>query len=711
MVTREGGACEEVTGSFLRVNFAERDDPASEEARRTVERLGAVELSCVPEVEPLEEAHYLVGMDSDHHSLCAFTERALSDLRGLGFQVEVDQAYPYRTLQGDAAFYMDVVPAPKKVEQYRLDLGVEVSGERVSLLPFLLHLLGEAEEKSLRSVMRRAVFAVPLGNGQHVAIPEGRVKLLLSVLLELYGGKKPANAAELCFPKVRAAALGKLCRELGTRERVTAPRDMDPLLFPKEPVTPRPEGLRATLREYQEEGIRFLAGLRQKGLGGVLADDMGLGKTLQTIAHLLSEKEAGRLLKPALIVAPKSLAENWRRECHKFAPGLRVGMVNGRARGAVWKSALSHDVLVTTYAIAMRDEGALRSLSFSTLVVDEAQTIKNIRSQIHQALRNVRAEHRLALTGTPIENHLGELWALFHFLSPGLLGDELSFRRNYRVPIEERGDTERLELLREQIAPYVLRRLKRDVVRELPEKTELYRPIVLEGAQRDLYENIRIAAHAEVRRVIAARGLAQSTVPVLGALLKLRQVCCDPRLIPLTAAREVAESAKLEEAISLITALRAGGHRILLFSQFASMLALLGKALEERGISYVTLTGATENRASLVDTFERGHATVFLISLKAGGTGLNLTSADAVIHYDPWWNPSAQAQATDRAYRIGQTRPVLVYNLYVAGSVEERVLALQKKKRWLSGSLLGDTSALSPMTEGDVHELFAPLAD
>jgi SNF2 family DNA or RNA helicase len=345
------------------------------------------------------------------------------------------------------------------------------------------------------------------------------------------------------------------------------------------------------------------------------------------------------------------------------------------------------------------------------VVLDEAQAIKNARSQARRALERVDAAHRVCLTGTPVENHLGELWSLFDWLAPGLLGDELSFRRFWRKPIEQHGDAERLAALRGAVAPYVLRRLKRDVAKELPPKTEIGVPVELGGPQRELYEAIRLAAHADVRKAIRAKGLAASAVTILDALTKLRQACCDPRLVAMDSARAVRESAKLAALMDLLGEQLPAGHRVLVFSQFTSMLALIAEALHARSIPYLVLTGATRERQRVVDAFEEGQADVFLISLKAGGTGLNLTSADTVVHYDPWWNPASQAQATDRAYRIGQTRPVFVHNLFAAGTVEERVLGLQQKKRELANGILGDPESAGPkaLTEHDVEELLAPM--
>jgi SNF2 family DNA or RNA helicase len=412
-------------------------------------------------------------------------------------------------------------------------------------------------------------------------------------------------------------------------------------------------------------------------------------------------------------LAEPHVVGNWARECQKFAPHLRVVVMHGGGRAAKWKQleAKEADVVVTSYTLLVREEEKFSEHEFHLVILDEAQAIKNARSQAHRAIKAVNARHRLCLTGTPVENHLGELWSLFDFLNPGLLGDELSFRRWYRQPIEQKGDEERLKALRALARPYIIRRIKREVASDLPPKTELFRPVELSGKQRELYEHIRVAVHADVRKVIRAKGFAGATIPVLDALMKLRQVCCDPRLVAMDAARTVRDSAKLDSLMELLEQQLAGGHRALIFSQFTSMLALIADALRERGVEYLTLTGATRDRQKVVDQFEGGKADVFLISLKAGGTGLNLVSADTVIHYDPWWNPAAQAQATDRAYRIGQSRPVFVYNLYAAGSVEERVMRLQQKKRWLSSTLLGDDAQSASFDERDVEMLFAPLED
>jgi SNF2 family DNA or RNA helicase len=669
------------------------------------------------------EADYVVRIDGDRHAYCAFTASATRELRTLGLEVAIDPGYPFHVVDREAPWFANVEPDAKLPDWFSLELGVEVGGERVDLLPLVLEMLQDADEaEGLRALERcfRASYAFKVSDTHHVTVTAERLRALVRVVIELYQGIKPKRGGKISFPLVRAAALDQIDRALKKTGTTIAWRDPAGVVERARAIAAGPEKvasfappatLRASLRPYQKEGVAFLQHLRENELGGVLADDMGLGKTLQTIAHFCIEKAAGRLKLPALVVGPTSLLGNWARELGKFAPHLRVLVLHGTGRHAKFPLIAEYDVVLTTYGLLIRDEDRFANEQFHLLVLDEAQAIKNAHSQAHCAIRSIQATHRLCLTGTPVENHLGELWSLFDFLSPGLLGDELAFRRWYRQPIEQRGDEERLSALRDQVAPYILRRMKRDVAKELPPKTELALPVELRGKQRELYEHIRVAAHADVRKVIRTKGLAASTIPILDALMKLRQVCCDPRLVAMEEARGVPESAKLKAFFGLLEQNLAEKHRVLVFSQFTSMLALIAEGLRERGLSHLVLTGATQHRQRVVDAFEEGRADVFLISLKAGGTGLNLTSADTVMHYDPWWNPAAQAQATDRAYRIGQERPVFVTNLFVAGSVEERVMKLQQKKRWLSTTLLGDEGGAPRLNELDVETLFAPLED
>jgi SNF2 family DNA or RNA helicase len=344
------------------------------------------------------------------------------------------------------------------------------------------------------------------------------------------------------------------------------------------------------------------------------------------------------------------------------------------------------------------------------VLLDESQYVKNAATKAAAAIRSLTARHRLCLTGTPLENHLGELWAQFDFLLPGFLGTHKDFSRRWRTPIEKHSDAVRRDLLARRIRPFMLRRRKDEVASELPPKTTIVRTVELDGAQRDLYETVRSAMQERVRAAINAQGLARSHIIVLDALLKLRQVCCDPRLVKLAEAKRTEESSKLELLLEMLPELIAEGRRILLFSQFTSMLALIGAALEQANIGYLTLTGETRDRATPIKRFARGEAPVFLISLKAGGVGLNLTTADTVIHYDPWWNPAAENQATDRAHRLGQDKPVFVYKLVAAGSIEQKIIALQDKKAALANLILSEDSAKGvKFSPADLEALFAPL--
>jgi len=438
---------------------------------------------------------------------------------------------------------------------------------------------------------------------------------------------------------------------------------------------------------------------------------MGLGKTVQTLAHLLLEKEAGRLDRPALIIAPTSLMGNWRREAQQFTPQLRVLVLHGPQRSAHFEAIGEHDLVITTYPLLPRDHQALAEQDYSFLILDEAQNIKNPKAKAAGVVRRLSAEHRLCLTGTPMENHLGELWAQFDFLLPGLLADETHFRRYWRIPIEAHGDRGRQARLARRLAPFMLRRRKQDVLEELPPKTEIIRSVPLHEDQAALYESIRLSMEKRVRQAIAAQGLARSHITILDALLKLRQTCCHPALLPLAAAGKVKHSAKLDLLMEMLPEQLEEGRRILLFSQFTSMLGLIELELRRRNIAYAKLTGQTRKREEVIERFRSGEVALFLISLKAGGVGLNLTEADTVILYDPWWNPAVETQAADRAHRIGQDKPVFVYKLITEETVEERILALQEKKQALAEGIYreGEAQQLESFTAEDLQALLAPL--
>jgi superfamily II DNA or RNA helicase len=673
-----------------------------------------------------EDASGMAFERLDEDTWVGFMQDELPPLQREGWRIEIEPGFHFRLAEvGD----WDVEIAEGEGGRWLdIGLGVEVDGERLDLLPLLLDMIQryqvDLSTQTLARMPDDARLRLRLSDGRLILMPVQRLRPILSTLIELYDpdirlGGAHSNKGHLRLSRVQAAQLAELeaadphlrwrggesVRDWGRRLR-----DFAGL----EAVAP-PAGLAAELRPYQRQGLDWLQFLREYELGGVLADDMGLGKTIQTLAHLLVEKESGRNDRPSLVVAPTSILFNWRREAERFAPALKVLSLHGADRHGRFGSIADHDLVLTTYPLLPRDLGALGSLDFHLLILDEAQNIKNPRSKAAQAARGLRARHRLCLTGTPMENHLGELWSLLDFLMPELLGDERRFRRLFRTPVERHGDEVRKDELRRRVAPFLLRRTKEAVAAELPPKSEIIREVPLAADQRDLYETLRLALHEKVRAEVARKGLARSGIIILDALLKLRQVCCDPRLVSLESARRVKGSAKLELLMTLLPELLEEGRRVLLFSQFTSMLALIEEELTKIGLCadqhFVKLTGQTRNRDRPVDRFQAGEVPLFLISLKAGGTGLNLTAADTVIHYDPWWNPAAERQATDRAHRIGQDKPVFVYKLLTEGTVEQRVADLQARKQALADAMLeGGGAAAGILSPDDLDLLFAPLS-
>ncbi|MEO7050502.1 MAG: DEAD/DEAH box helicase [Rhodanobacter sp.] len=635
-----------------------------------------------------------------------------SKLEDENFQVEYAPSFPFEVLEGPVHWYGQ---AEEDVDGHAFDLeiGIELDGERHNLLPVVAQALAE-HQLSLSPAANEpddAVWYAPIDARRRVPVRLKELRGLLAPLAEYL--EKPRQSLHL--PRVQAGRLEELAAAMpeggslqaaepllgfAARLRDAAARASDAV----------PEGLNAELRPYQREGLRWLNALAEAGIGGVLADDMGLGKTLQLITHLLSLKQGGVLTQPALIVVPTSLIPNWQSEVARFAPALKVLTLHGPQRAEDFDQLGGQDIVLTSYALLPRDVVALRQQPFALIVLDEAQQVKNPRTQARRALQSLHTARYVCLTGTPLENHLGELWSQIDLAVPGLLGDEGAFRRHYRVPIEKQQDEECQQRLNLRLAPFILRRTKAQVAKELPPKTEITRRVVLEGRQRDLYEGLRLSLAEELRDVIAQRGIAHSGIVVLDALLKLRQVCCDPRLVKLEVARGVQESAKFELLFDMLPALLDEGRKVLLFSQFTGMLKLIAAELDRRRIRYVTLTGDTRDRAEPVQRFQNGEVPLFLLSLKAGGVGLNLTAADTVIHYDPWWNPAAEAQASDRAHRIGQDKPVFVFRLITSGTVEERIEKLKLRKAELADAVLegGGSRQKLRFDEGDLDTLLAP---
>jgi superfamily II DNA or RNA helicase len=671
----------------------------------------------------------LAALD-DPSRFIAFSAEAVPLLRSEGWQIAYADDYPYRLAEGEIAWWADLGEGAG-IDWFSFELGIEFEGQRISLAPQLASMLSQlpaevsglamspeptAAKKLIKRLQRLKLYHT-LPDGRLLPLPGDRLAPILKGLIELIGPRRDGiEKGRVKLHRAEAAALATLADELGSgvawrasTERLIALGQELKRGRGLKDITP-PPSFRAELRPYQALGLSWLDFLRQTGFGGVLADDMGLGKTVQALAFLALEKSEGRLDRPALIVTPTSVLPNWQAEAERFVPTLDVLALRGLDRKQLFGDIVHHDLVLTTYPLLMRDHGVLLDHEFHVAILDEAQAIKNPRATVSGLAHRIKARHRLALTGTPLENNLGEVWSLFEFLSPGLLGDETAFRRTFRTPIEKHGDRSAQTFLTRRLKPFMLRRTKQEVAKELPAKTEIVERVRLDGSQRDLYETVRVLMHEKVRHEIARKGLAKSHIVFLDALLKLRQICCDPRLLKMPQARKVKQSVKLERLMEMIRVMVAEGRRILLFSQFTSMLELIEVELEALDIPYVTLTGDTVDRAKPVKAFQSGAAPLFLLSLKAGGTGLNLTAADTVIHYDPWWNPAVENQATDRAYRIGQTKPVFVYKLIVDEGIEEAIQLLKARKAALAEALFeGVSKSALDFTEADISALFAPL--
>ena len=638
-------------------------------------------------------------------------------LQDSGWDVVVAPGFPVQLVEPDGDIEARL-SGGSGIDWFELDVSVMVDGERVELLPALLDIVTGRDfdpQRLQEAPDGSEIVYVSIPDGRTLAIPASRVWRIVSALYELFDTGMAGSADEpLRFSRFDAEQLarmeeltgrdgvvwtgGERLRQLGERLRVSEGI----------PRTAVPPSFAATLRPYQARGVDWLQFLQTEGFGGILADDMGLGKTVQTLAHLAVEKASGRLQRPALIVAPTSVVPNWRQEAARFAPTLKVLVLHGPRRKERFGEIGEHDVVITTYPLLTRDHATLAAQEWHVVVLDEAQAIKNPDANTSRRARDLRAQQRMCLTGTPVENHLGELWSLFAFLSPGFLGDRKQFNRHWRRPIEANGDEARRELLARRIRPFVLRRTKEEVAAELPPKSQIVEQVEMQPAQRDVYESVRLAMHERVRKALAEQGLARSHIVILDALLKLRQACCDPRLLKLPSAKATrARSAKLERLMEMLPELLEEGRRVLLFSQFTSMLVLIEEALCEQHIAYTRLTGDTRDRETPIRAFQSGEVPLFLVSLKAGGVGLNLTAADTVIHYDPWWNPAVEEQATDRAHRIGQDKPVFVYRLVTLDSIEEKMEALKERKRHLAAGIFDpDAGSALDLTEADVEELF-----
>jgi len=541
----------------------------------------------------------------------------------------------------------------------------------------------------LRLHRRRCGRFLPLGGDRFAVLSEETTRHLDS-LIDL---AMERDGSETRFHRLAVPALVEAVEGLGAKTDA-AWRELVKALTPARGQLVVPSAFRAELRPYQQDGFRWLATLAGWGAGACLADDMGLGKTIQALALLVSRARRG----PALVIAPTSVVPGWRSEAARFAPTLRCVALGKEGRSDTIAALGPGDLLLCSYGLLVTEQQALEAVEWSHVILDEAQAIKNPATARAQAAFALNADARIVLTGTPVENRLLDLWSLFHFLNPGLLGTAKDFKARFLGPIESGSDPRVKAALSARIRPLVLRRTKAAVLRELPPRTESVLPVVLHEQEASLYEAIRREALDELH------GGAE-VMKILSWLTRLRLACCHPAL----AGRVEMPSSKMAVFLELIRSLLDGGHRALVFSQFVRHLELVRRELDERGIIYQYLDGSMSSarRQEAVKRFTGGEGDLFLISLRAGGTGLNLTSADSVIHLDPWWNPAVEDQASDRVHRIGQQRPVVVYRLVAQGTVEEEIMALHSRKRELADSLLTGTDRAAGLSAAQLLELFA----
>ena len=719
--------------------------PSTAQRAAALDRLRSTGLHLLPaaglqwrgDVSPLPDGEALWSLvrESDFADFWADT---LPALQAEGWSITLQPGFAHAA-QPVTGWQIDLQPLtqPRGMGSWLLSLGVELQTrdgiEKLDLVPLLARLIARdrrwTDAAALDAIPDDALIRLHIPGGRRIDALAAPLKAIVRAMLDVLTRPPRRGEAGLVLSSWEAQRLALL--RVGLKDAMashpSAHRDFGDRTLQgwalqdwtlkgdaglqwldalgagagPPPVEP-PAGLGITLRPYQQVGLAWLQHLRAHRLAGILADDMGLGKTAQALAHLLVEQQAGRLDHPALVVAPASLIFNWQAEAARVAPALKLLTLQGPRRAADFARIGQHDLVLTSYPLLWRDAMALQAQPWHLVVLDEAQMVKNAGSRTATAARRLNARHRLSLTGTPMENHLGELWAQFHFLLPGYLGDARSFQRDWRTPIEKNGETARARLLAQRVAPFILRRRKDVVATELPALTEQLHRVALTGAQRALYESVRLACDEQVRRVLARQKFAAAAVSILNALLRLRQVCNDPRLLDPPgpadhAAADSALSAKIGWLRATLPTLVAEGRQILVFSQFTRMLRLVEPELQALDLTWLTLTGDTPiaERGARVAQFQAGAAPIFLVSLKAGGVGLNLTAADTVIHLDPWWNPAVEQQASARAHRIGQTRPVTVYRLVAAGSIEERLLALQARKAALADAVLG-----APLPDG-----------
>jgi len=652
------------------------------------------------------------GFEEEWHKFCT---KYLPALEGLGWKVEFGEGVldpVFRTQESDWEAVLDQAEG-SGIDWFSFDISTSVEGQRFELMPVLRAMLESGQP--IPEPGETKMVSVPIPDaGRSIEVPSTILRMAMRFLLDLFDGGSEQGSSVM-IPSLEAAWLaGENPDWLKIEKRAAKATKLSDRLknFRSiKKITP-PKTLKAELRDYQLEGLSWLQFLREYGLNGILADDMGLGKTVQAIAHLLKERAARRAKLPSLVIAPTSVLPNWEAEAKRFAPSLKVLRLHGPDRAQYFDSLDQYHLVITSYPLLSRDVDKLKSQTWHLLMLDEAQAIKNPRTKVAMAACQLKANHRVCLSGTPIENHLGELWSQVNFLMPGYLSTSNMFRQLFRNPIEKHGSIERQEILSQRVSPLILRRTKEQVATELPEKIVQEQHIELNKDQLGLYETVRAAMDKRVRDAIAEKGLNRSGIIVLDAMLKLRQICCHPALLKKGFDQnKKLQSAKLDRLMEMIPELITSGRRILLFSQFTSMLDIIEKELLAANVGWIRLDGSTRDRETPVNEFQAGKVPLFLISLKAGGTGLNLTSADTVIHYDPWWNPAVENQATDRAHRIGQTKQVHVHRLICTGTIEERIQELQRKKAGLVDGILSGKAGKMKLTQEDVDLLMRPVGE
>ncbi len=604
-------------------------------------------------------------------------------------------------------------PVSQGLDWFEMGLGVSIQGRTIELLPILLQAIADGRlnfsEGSLASQQPVGI-NLTLPSGELVYVPGKRLERWIHPLIELRLRGLDENE-KLKLPSFTVADMLETDgpRPFSDTKALDQVRSkLESLLKLK--ATKEGKGFTGTLRGYQREGLAWLHFLHSSGYGGLLCDDMGLGKTVQLLAFFDRLRSSRKLPKscPILVVAPRSVLGNWQAETSRFTPKLSSTIHWGNKRSTDTDLLCSTQVVITSYQTLLRDIKLFAKVTWTCIVFDEAQVLKNPTTKLRRCVVKLRSISRFCVTGTPIENHLLELWSQVDLVMPGLLGSKTTFQHVFRTPIEKHGSHRALTLLQKRIRPFLLRRTKEDVDIDLPPKTEIIEKVPLDAAQRDLYESLRVILDQNIRIALKARGVQSSSLVILDAILRLRQCCCDPRLVNLPQAKKVRSSAKLERLMSMLDQLTDAGRSTLVFSQFTSMLALIEEECIRQNIGYVKLTGQTRDRESVIERFQKGEVPVFLISLKAGGVGLNLTQADTVIHYDPWWNPAVERQATDRAHRIGQTKSVMVYKIVAEQTLEERICVLQEEKQRLTDTTLSE-GGLSHFGAEDLQAFFQSL--